>query len=495
MNSNGIIKNKSKINYLLLVLALISVFAYFNFGRLHGTGRHTHHWEMYHYYINAKYFHELGYFDLYNATIVADSEDDNYLKNVNQYRNLRDYQFIIRDAALKDSARIKSLFSDSRWRQFKHDINYIKNIDKRLQLFINDHGFNATPIWTITGYLIANSIPVEWLELISWFDVILFVIMLISVFVSFGLEAGMVTSIFFFINFYTNFRFIGGSMMRYDWLASLLIGISLLNRKKFFISGIFFSYSTLVRLFPLLFVFFLGTKMIIETIKKRKLQTDYLKFFGGFALTALFLSASTFILGSPEKVFASYSEKIKLHEKVLLTNNIGFKMILLSDSTNYSKKAFGEKYANINPEKDIFENWANIKIELFNKMKPFYFILLIIFAGILIFITRNKNDVEAAGWGAVLLFFSLGLTNYYYAFLVIFFLSLFHGKINLNHTISMILLLLISITAFMIFLYDDFDLRMFLLMSHFILLSFLYIIGKEFYDNLRTFPEKKSRIK
>jgi len=77
----GIAKNTRayKINtFFLIVTALLSVFAYTNFGDFHDYGifgHHTYHYsEMYHYFIGGKYYQELGYQNLYNCTYVAFQE-------------------------------------------------------------------------------------------------------------------------------------------------------------------------------------------------------------------------------------------------------------------------------------------------------------------------------------------------------------------------------------------------------------------------------------
>ena len=57
----------------LLLLAVVAFASSYNFFRWrHYDGIHAH--EVFHYYLGAKYFSELGYFDLYECTVVALAE-------------------------------------------------------------------------------------------------------------------------------------------------------------------------------------------------------------------------------------------------------------------------------------------------------------------------------------------------------------------------------------------------------------------------------------
>src|SRR5215471_7231322 len=63
----------------LLVLAVLFSFGvYHNLGKFRGGG-FVHYADMFNYYLNTKYFNEVGYFELYDAVIVADTEQGNQL--------------------------------------------------------------------------------------------------------------------------------------------------------------------------------------------------------------------------------------------------------------------------------------------------------------------------------------------------------------------------------------------------------------------------------
>ena len=115
----------------MIVLAVLFSFAvYHNFGTSRGGVGFVHYPDMFHYYLGTKYFKEVGYSDLYNAVIVADTEQGNELAGLPFYTDLRTYQNTLRGYALTDADRIRSLFSNERWTAFKDDRSEERRVGK-----------------------------------------------------------------------------------------------------------------------------------------------------------------------------------------------------------------------------------------------------------------------------------------------------------------------------------------------------------------------------
>src|SRR5690349_11264366 len=90
----------------IVVLAVLFSFGVFhNLGTMKG-GRFVQVADMFHYYLGTKYFQEIGYSDLYNAVLVADTEQGNQLARLPFYTDLRTYQNTSRERALEDGARM-----------------------------------------------------------------------------------------------------------------------------------------------------------------------------------------------------------------------------------------------------------------------------------------------------------------------------------------------------------------------------------------------------
>lgn len=114
-----------KLAFLILV-ATVSVASYFNFFQFHlghkKERQFVYHTEFIIHYLGSKYFDELGYFNLYNALVVADADTINVLPDYQKVRDLKSYHYISKKEIMDNSAYYKALFSPSRWRQFTSDL-------------------------------------------------------------------------------------------------------------------------------------------------------------------------------------------------------------------------------------------------------------------------------------------------------------------------------------------------------------------------------------
>ncbi len=60
----------------IALLAAVGLGAHLDFLGFHGERGAVHYWDFFHYYMGSKYFAELGYGGLYDASARADAEDD-----------------------------------------------------------------------------------------------------------------------------------------------------------------------------------------------------------------------------------------------------------------------------------------------------------------------------------------------------------------------------------------------------------------------------------
>jgi hypothetical protein len=162
----------------MVVLALFGVGNYFGFSTRPLVGETEFSgYDLLHYYLNAKYFDELGYVHLYEAMVGADDElGDRYRRwRIRRIRDLDSSVTIPYAEVLKKGQRTKTLFSARRWRQFKHDFDYLQRTvgaGQQRQLFY-DHGYNGTPfLQTIAGPL-TNAVRVEDVKLLCHIETVL----------------------------------------------------------------------------------------------------------------------------------------------------------------------------------------------------------------------------------------------------------------------------------------------------------------------------------
>src|SRR2546423_10005051 len=142
-------------------LGMLSFACWWNLGHFH-FDRYLHVWEQYHYYIGAKYSRELEYTRLYQCTSAAEielgSRDEVASRRI---RDLTTNEIHDNSDILADTTLCSRNFSPERWNQFKKDIAWFRtqfssDFWRNSQI---DHGFNATPVWTIVGGALANLAP------------------------------------------------------------------------------------------------------------------------------------------------------------------------------------------------------------------------------------------------------------------------------------------------------------------------------------------------
>ena len=266
------------------------------------------------YYLNSKYFDELGYKNLYAAMLVADNEGPRRLSDVRQFRDLSNYDIKPVAEAYKQAAAIKARFSTERWAQFSHDINYISGTWKGgdWHYLFSDHGYNPPPTWTLVGGFLSGICPVEIIKLIASVDIVLVVAMFGTLLWAFGLDVLIFSLLFYVTTLSGHWPMAGQALLRFDWLAASVIGWSLFKKKKHAASGAAFAYAGLVRLFPMVLFLPFGVAVLRDLVTKRTLQRKYLLFIvGAAAMTVLLVGGAAARYDT--EAFAESKAKMAMH--------------------------------------------------------------------------------------------------------------------------------------------------------------------------------------
>jgi len=465
---------------ILITLAVISLAAFLNFGLLHRTN-FIHWWEIFHYYIGTKYFKEVGYFNLYNATVVADSEENTYLEKSDYIMDLSNYYLIPRDKILAKSIQYKTKFSPQRWQSFKNDIAFLKrNLwPGRFQRMMNDHGYHATPIWNTTAGFLVNRVPLNRVLFLCLIDPILLIIMFIALYLSFGMIPALLMLIYFCLDFLSGFYWMGGCFLRQDWLVVTMLGLCMLKQNRYGLAGSLFSYATMSRIFPVLFIGGITVKAITDLIIHRKIPHKYFNFLLAFLLTTVILFGYGCLGGKGIEKWRGFIQKIKIHNDNLLTNNLGLRHIFLHDGRETDFPTFVANYGGHYHDGDLqdyFIYWTKAKQQEFkDRWLSFlvYSVLALLMFG---YIANKEDDVGATAWGAFLIFMLLSISCYFYSFLIVLVL-LFSRDCdkNLDSTISLSLLFLLQIFSHLLF-WNKFFLDRYLKISLMLAVYFFYLI-------------------
>lgn len=279
--------SRGVLGFLLLALCVASVT---NYGR-HGTyviRDRIDVYDMIHYYLNARYFEELGYFDLYPACILADHEADgpHFAPNPPswQAQDASGYSIQPFQTAIARGEQVKARFSPDRWAAFRHDFTTLQREyygltrDYWYQL-VNDHGFNGTPGWVGYASPIARVVPVEAVKLLGYLDLGL---MLVAVAVgawAFGPWAAGFLVVFLANTYSTRWPTITWAFLRYDYAVALILATAFMRKARPVLAGIFAGHAAAMRLFPLTWLFGPGVQAAWTFLRHRRVDRFLLVFF------------------------------------------------------------------------------------------------------------------------------------------------------------------------------------------------------------------------
>ncbi len=255
-------------------------------------------WNVFHYYLGAEYFGEIGYLDLYDAALLADSEADDYWRQVRWVRDQRSYVTEARDPAR--GALVRNHFSAERWRQFQDDLAALQPLRsaKKWRPIFTDRGYNASPFWTALIAPLTHWLPASrpWaLKLLCSLDLLILAAVFVLIGRTFGASRGWLALLIFALNPVDRGRIVGG-FLQYDWLLALTIAVCALRQRKAGWAAASLAFATLVRVFPLLLVGSLLVPALVRWIRGGRLRRDALRFallYGLFMLVGLGIGCLT----------------------------------------------------------------------------------------------------------------------------------------------------------------------------------------------------------
>jgi hypothetical protein len=426
---------------LLLVLGVGGALAYCNFGHLH-FGNFIHTWDTYHYYMGAKYFPEVKYDLLYDCAAVADSESG--LKEAAAARTITDLRtnVMLKAADVVAHPEIcKAGFTPARWDDFKRDIAFYRgrvNAQRWMEIH-QDHGYNATPVWTLAGWALTNTGPATLNQVIALnlIDPLYLALMALMIYWAFGPRVFAVSMLVLGCNFPARYYWTGGAFLRHDWLFFTIAVVCLLKKEKFFLAGGALAYATLLRLFPGLMV--IGPTLAgIEYLRvHKKLDPGFVKFVAGGALGCALLFPLSLQLGGGLETWTKFAMNTSKHANTPLTNHMGLRTVV-----SYRPDTRGT-WLRDGAAIDPWQKWKDTRVEKFHEARPL-FILLLVGLAALIYLAVRQTQAQlwvAAALGTGYIVAGAELTCYYYGFFIG--MACLHEK---RREVGLVLMILLATT-------------------------------------------------
>jgi hypothetical protein len=406
-------RGQRRLDLAFKILAVLALFSWTNFGALRGGGGLVHRWEQYHFYFGSKYLPEIGYFNLYKATILADRESAHAIGFVKTTRDLTTFDEISVDQALANAAEVRAAFSDARWEEFKRDWSTLARDGANWTQVMDDHGNSGSPAWAIFAAPIARicGIGPGGQQIMGLVDELLMIVMFILFFRTFGTRPTCVALVVFSMMPHC-FDYLAGSLLRWDWLFALGLAMILWTRERPLAAGAMVGYAIASKLFPLFFGLGFAFWAGWEVLRTRKLDPRLWRFAAG-AVAALALSVAISSAMFGPRVWRGYRERIAVAQHEHFYNNqYSFKTVFLQAA--YSRPA------------EFAQNWmlpaevkaARPEVEL-GKFKIPFFLLQLLLTALVALGLRRAEPIEALAVGPLLVYVWLVVNAYYWNMLAL----------------------------------------------------------------------------
>lgn len=455
---------------------MLAAIGFVNFGFFHVLQRqHLHYWDAFHYFVGAKYLPELGYTRLYEATWTAGRELGAFA-DIDRIRDLPTYQ--TRDTRSLDAAAVRARFTDARWRAFKQDLLFFgPRIPDWRRLFL-DHGLNDPPPRAMLLHALVRWLPATPLTLtaVTSIDYVLIGLALWAARRAFGPVAGALAATFFLLSFFGRFDFIGGSVMRWDWIAAVVAGTAAFARGAGVTSGLLLGYAVVARLFPLL----LFVPLVIKWIQTRRARTPDRTLDRCLAAAAVLVVTATLgVALAGERAFAAdFVAKIRLHGQTAFTNHVGLGTWLVFHMAPWSTYTGGMQA--VDPAALVAARPALWVVPTVSAL----------YLGLALPLILRARVLESMVYAVPLIFCAVSPAGYYYSFLVLLVLLPWcDGTTDRLRLVGMALLALVCAAGYALEIVSHDALPLFHRVSTLVALYFLAWLALE-YARLRAPGER-----
>ena len=425
-----------------LVLAAAAVLCYFN-GFKYTYPPYWHHSDLYHYYMGAKYFPELGYDGLYRCAAVAQdqlgtvawkNEASGQRFRLDMSSEVRSPEKRIRNLggdnllvpvgdALGHPDRCTSRFSPARWHSFKDDVAFFRIIADRAYWdgMQQDHGYNPPPAWTILGSFFSNLRPASarYMQILAGLDLIYLAGAFAIIWWAFGWRVFAVAVIFWGCQAAAPASWTAGAFLRQDWFFYLIASVCLARKRRFRLAGASIVYAGLLRIFPILIAvgwLTVAGAYVVRRGRVARSHRDVLA--GGLLAVAVIVPLSLYAAGSGSyREF--YRHTIRIHDRTPLTNHMGLPALITYElggaaGSSRMEHTVDQKLA------DPFAVWKRMRSERYDKYKWLAYVIIAVSGGVFVWIVRRIRPLWIAGClGQIFIVLGAQLTSYYYSFLVL----------------------------------------------------------------------------
>jgi hypothetical protein len=390
---------------LLLALTLFSCWNHARWGTRSVTER-VDTYDLVHYYLNAKYFEELGYYDLYPSIILADHENDGpWFKNAgNTYmaQDAEGHALKPVSHALARGRHVKAeAFTPERWAAFTHDALHLQRAykrewsDKLWRQMVMDHGFNGTTAWTLVAEPLTRVVPVEYIKWLCHLDLLLLIGMAGLITWAYGVDTALWLVLFLTASYSLRWPTVSWVFLRYDWVFALVGAMAFIKKGHPLIGGILAGWAATLRFFPAMWMWGPFAKGVAG-LTRRHVSRPLLVLAAGFVLGVAVIQGAATARYGVESVSVHFENMLDHNRpEQLSSRRIGLGLGMTFDGGLTPKLLTKER-------KLVIKN-----------QQPLRYGLSLLFLLVMGWGLRRSSDDEAYGFG-FLPFFLLTTASYYY---------------------------------------------------------------------------------
>ncbi|MFZ5481223.1 MAG: hypothetical protein ACOZNI_30975 [Myxococcota bacterium] len=366
-------------------------------------GLHT--WNQYHYVLGTKYYAEVGYQDLYVATLLADEDGAGHFAKVRRVRDMRTYDYVPRAEALA-KARAEGLrerFTDARWADFKHDLDVFWPLmgAATWPSVLTDLGFNPSPVWVAIHQPILKVVPLSKAALqgLAALQIPMYAAMLAASAWAFGARATLWLVLWNVLFFGSRGRLYGG-YWSYDWLALVVVAAALVAKGRPALAAVPVAIGGLMRGFGGLLATGPAVQWAATLLRERRLDAWATRFLVSLAITMLGLGALSLTAGRGLDAWPDWLDKIEFHSWRISTGgrHLGLKVL------------FGEDWSTPGHTADL-----DARREIYRSQAWAYHVVQGVLIAWTAWVAWRRARLDAALLGMIPAFATMVLSRYYYA--------------------------------------------------------------------------------
>lgn len=320
------------------------------------------------YYLNTKFFDEIGYYDLYPLLLHTVSEykispfpyaSDRVLLQNNKGFYWKGYEELLRE---NDSfAHIRDRFTHERWNEFISDLTYLTTIQRegwknkrRWTNFFWDHGFNAGPVWVAAAARVCALVPIERIKFLCTLEALLLYATIVFLGVILGADIAAISFIVLWNSFSTEWPTIGVGIGRYDYLILLIASCLFAIKGKNRLAGMSFGIAAAFRYLPVVALPVVALRWYFD--KKRGNPTEASGNFLVSCVGTLLIVHLGAMAILPPGTFTDYRHKMKAHSATenLTRGKVGLQLAMSWDGSLDQKQITEERKSIMKVQAPIF---------------------------------------------------------------------------------------------------------------------------------------------